>query len=336
MKPSPVPTTSSTPANDLILSAPDLDWSYAVIERLNPVSLTTSLIPFNPGQLYLNGDQSQNLLLIAGDVVTFFSTADIKVPTSQQTRYVRLEGEFLASGEYSVLPGETLRHLLARVGGFTSDALPVWIGVHAQNQPSESSSSASTNTLTRSKPRSPCSLPIKTPALSVTATPRQPTHLRSTPREAVSRLRRVVPLGRIVLELKPRQPWHRQHSRPAARRRRPLRRAPAFPPPSPSRCQVYSANAFVFERGRKERDYLRQAGPDPTAKPTNGASSFCAPTAPYTADSTATSTTPTMFPGDTIVVPPQLDHRAFLRNLVDIATVVSGFGLGAAAIEVLK
>ncbi len=81
---------------DLILSGPDLDWSYAVIERLNAETLTTSLIPFNPGALYLHGDQTQNLELLAGDVVTFFSTADIKVPTSQQTRNVRLEGEFVS------------------------------------------------------------------------------------------------------------------------------------------------------------------------------------------------------------------------------------------------
>ena len=40
----------------------------------------------------------------------------------------------------------------------------------------------------------------------------------------------------------------------------------------------------------------------------------------------------TVFPGDTIVVPPQLDRRAFLRDLVDISSVVGQLGLGAAAI----
>ena len=108
--------------NDVILPAPDIDWSYAVVERLNQDTLNTSLIPFDPGKLYLQGDQSQNLPLLPGDVVTFFSTADLKVPTSQQTRFVRLEGEFIAAGVYSVEPGETLHHLLQRAGGFTPDA----------------------------------------------------------------------------------------------------------------------------------------------------------------------------------------------------------------------
>jgi polysaccharide export outer membrane protein len=36
------------------------------------------------------------------------------------------------------------------------------------------------------------------------------------------------------------------------------------------------------------------------------------------------------------VVPPILQKRAILRNLVDIATIVGQFGLGLAAINVLK
>ena len=114
--------TNFTARTDVVLSAPDIDWSYAVVERLNAGTLKTSLIPFQLGKLVLESDASQNLELLPNDIVTIFSTADIRVPSSQQTRYVRLEGEFLASGVYSVLPGETLRGLLRRAGGFTSDA----------------------------------------------------------------------------------------------------------------------------------------------------------------------------------------------------------------------
>ena len=108
--------------NDVILSAPDIDWSYAVIERQDSKTLNTSLIPFNLGRIVLDGDASQNLELLPGDVITIFSKADLRVPANQQTRFVRLEGEFNSSGVYSVLPGETLRGLLRRAGGFTSDA----------------------------------------------------------------------------------------------------------------------------------------------------------------------------------------------------------------------
>ena len=68
------------PRNDIKLSEPDIDWSYAVIERQSKQNLTTSLLPFNLGKLVLEGEASQNLELLPGDVVTIFSKADIRVP----------------------------------------------------------------------------------------------------------------------------------------------------------------------------------------------------------------------------------------------------------------
>ena len=99
--------------------------------------------------------------------------------------------------------------------------------------------------------------------------------------------------------------------------------------------QVYSANSYVFQRGRKERDYLRQAGgPDRQADKRR--------TFILRADGSVYSSQygpverATLFPGDTVVVPPQLEHHSIMRNLIDISTIISGFGLGAAAINVLK
>ena len=39
---------------DVILSAPDIDWSYAVIERQSTKDLTTSLLSFNLGKVVLD------------------------------------------------------------------------------------------------------------------------------------------------------------------------------------------------------------------------------------------------------------------------------------------
>jgi hypothetical protein len=36
------------------------------------------------------------------------------------------------------------------------------------------------------------------------------------------------------------------------------------------------------------------------------------------------------------VIPPQLDRHAVLRDLVDISSVIGGFGLGVAAIDLLR
>ena len=107
---------------DVILTAPDIDWDYAVIERQSAATLTTSLLPFNLGKVVLDGDPSQNLLLMSGDVVTIFTKADIRVPNAQQTKFVKLEGEIVQAGVYSLLPGETLGQLVQRAGGITPDA----------------------------------------------------------------------------------------------------------------------------------------------------------------------------------------------------------------------
>ena len=104
------------------LTSPEIDWSYAVIERQDPATLKTTLVPFDLGKLVLQHDASQDLELQPGDMVSIFSQSDIHVPLTEQTGLVRLEGEFVHAGTYSVRPGETLRSLVARAGGMTPDA----------------------------------------------------------------------------------------------------------------------------------------------------------------------------------------------------------------------
>jgi protein involved in polysaccharide export with SLBB domain len=321
------------PANDVVLSAPDIDWSYAVIERLNEETLTTSLIPFNPGKLYMDGDQSQNLSLLPGDVVTFFSTADLKVPTTQQTRFVRLEGEFVASGIYSVQPGETLRHLLQRAGGFTPDAYLYGSEFTRrstqrvqQQRLNEYADSVEAQITSQAAANNARSISEQDTAATKAATDQA--------NQTVARLRSIQPIGRIVLEVKP-------DSRGIdAVPDLPLEDGDRFVVPRvPSTVavegQVYSANAFVFVRGRRERDYLRQAGgPDRNADKKR--------TFILRADGSVFSRQygdvdrATMFPGDTIVVPPNFNHSAILRDLVDISQVIGGFGIGVAAINLLR
>ncbi len=104
------------------LLAPDIVWDYATIERIEPDTLRTTLVPFDLGKLVLQHDQTQDLELKSGDVVSIFSQADIRVPLAAQTKLVTLDGEFVHSGVYSVEPNETLRHLVARAGGITPKA----------------------------------------------------------------------------------------------------------------------------------------------------------------------------------------------------------------------
>jgi protein involved in polysaccharide export with SLBB domain len=100
----------------------EINWDYAVIERLSREDLSTKLIPFNLGKVVLEGDLAHNLPLEPGDVVTVFSKSDIKAPAQRRSVVVRLEGEFNHAGIYQALQGETLRQLIVRVGGLTDQA----------------------------------------------------------------------------------------------------------------------------------------------------------------------------------------------------------------------
>ncbi len=315
---------------DVVLSAPDLYLNYAVIERLNPQTLSTYLLPFKPGALYIDHNADQNLELQAGDVVTFFSTADVKVPTSQQPRFVRLEGEFAAAGVYSVEAGETFRHLLERVGGFTPDAY-----LYGSEFTRQSTKRVQQQRLNEYADSLDAQISIQTANGTANAISDRDAAAAianaTQARQDIARLRQIVPLGRIVLELKP-------DSRSIADiPDLPLEDGDRFVVPRvPSTVsvegQVYSANAFVYKRGAREHDYLRQAGgPDRNADRKR--------TFILRADGSVFSTQygnvdhATVFPGDTVVVPPQLDRRGLFRDIVDISTIVGQLGFTAAALS---
>lgn len=100
----------------------ELNWNYAVIERMHPVTQAVTLIPFNLAKAVLQREPSANLLLEPGDVVTIFSREDIRQPQDSRDRFIRLEGEVASPGLYRLQPGESLRQLLRRLGGVTPNA----------------------------------------------------------------------------------------------------------------------------------------------------------------------------------------------------------------------
>jgi protein involved in polysaccharide export with SLBB domain len=115
-------TVESSKPDALQSPAAQTNWNQAVIERLDPSTMTTRLIPFQLGKLVLEHDVAQDLDLQPGDVITIFAQQDIQLPLEEQTVYLELSGEFVHPGIYSVSPGDTLRSVAARAGGLTERA----------------------------------------------------------------------------------------------------------------------------------------------------------------------------------------------------------------------
>ncbi len=322
-----------------------LNWDYAVIERLDRSDLTTRVIPFNLGRAVLQGDPAENIELLAGDVVTIYSQTDIRVPVARQTRLVAIEGEIGAPGIYQLQPGETLKMLVARAGGFTPQAYVYGLEFTREE--------------TRLRQRENLATAIaRVEALAATQAARDAANTRNDPSAersaAVSsaaaqaqlvRLSRIQPNGRIALELDPQT--------------RSIDELPDLPlenadrvivPPRPGFITVAGAvvnsNAFLWKPGRTAGDYLKLAGIDEAADPSNAFILRADGTVRHANDERGmfgrrgTVEGQVLQPGDAVVIPNQLDFetwgRALVRNLKDFSQIFSGFGIGIAAINTLS
>jgi protein involved in polysaccharide export with SLBB domain len=322
------------PALTVALPVPEIDWSYAVIERMNLQTLTTSLVPFNPGQLIIDHDASQNLALEPGDVVTIFSQADIKVPQAQRTKFVRLEGEFKQAGIYTALPGETLPQLVARAGGFTPEAY-----LFGSNFTRESTRILQQLRLNDYLQNLELEIDRATIAASASIGSVDPSATAAS-RSLVERFRSIRATGRVVLDI-PRNSAGIDNL-PNIQ----LEDGDRFVVPTkPSTVNVvgavYDQNSFLFKNTQSVGSYLRLAG-GPT-KSADGRDSFI-----IRADGSVISrksqkgvfgnTFASMHlnAGDTVVIPEKVPHPSGLRNFINYTQIFSQLALGAAAIAVLQ
>jgi protein involved in polysaccharide export with SLBB domain len=323
--------------NNLItIPAPEIDWSYAVIERLDPATLKNLLIPFNLGKLVQDHDASQDLELRPGDIVTILSQHDVLVPQEMQTKYIRLEGEFAASGIYSVSPNETLADVVRRAGGLTpqaylygSDFVRESARALQQHRLDEYVSSLSANMERAAAERTVASASGTT----------DPTAL-SEERLLINQLHQLRATGRVVLEFTP------TSSGISAIPRVPLEdgdvfRVPATPNTVSVVGAVYGQNVFLYNSSRRLSDYVALAGrPNRIADRKHAfiiradGSIFSRQQAHGALSNNFESAQ--INPGDSIVIPEKLIKPPVLRDLVEYSQVLSSFGLAAAAINVIR
>jgi protein involved in polysaccharide export with SLBB domain len=295
------------------------------------------LIPFDLGKLVLNHDASQNLELQPGDTITVFSQADIKVPLADQTKYVRLEGEFLHAGIYSVQPGETLRDLVRRAGGLSPKAY-----LYGSEFDRESTRILQQQRIDEYIRRVDLDSNRGTLALTASATGdvANTTAAAAAEQALITRLRQIRATGRIVLHF--RSDSGDLDEIPDVT----LENGDRFSvPPVPATINVvgavYNQNSFLFEMHASAGRYLKMAGgPDRDA---DWRHSFV-----IRADGSVVSRESVkglwgnefkdlrLNPGDTMVVPEKTLRPTALRGFLDWSQIFSQLAFGAAAINVLR
>ena len=316
----------------------EINWDYAVIQRLRKSDLSTVLIPFNLGRAIENKDSPDNLPLEPGDVITIFSKSDIRVPVAQKSVYVRLEGEVKTPGIYKALPGETLRQLVARIGGLSPNAYLFGAeldrkSVQAMQQQrlqemadrmqadiERNLSAKQSNTLDQQD--------VTTAKLQAAAQ-----------LELVRRMRAAKATGRVVLEIPPDSSGVKNLPNIA------LEDGDRFYVPSqPSTVSVmgmvYNENAFMYRPDGRVSDYLAKAG-GPTRDADKARIYLLRADGSVISAQNSTSIFSSfsgkeLMPGDTVVVPEQLDRFSLTKELKDWAQIFYQFALGVAGIKVLK
>jgi protein involved in polysaccharide export with SLBB domain len=322
------------------LLSPDIDWNYAVIERADPDTLKTTLIPFDLGKLVLQHDASQDLELKSGDVVSVFSEADIRVPLAEQTKLVTLDGEFVHAGVYSVQPDETLRQLIERAGGLTPKAY--LFGSEFTRESARRVQQARIDEYVQNLERRVQRGNLATAASSISS----PQDLasgaaaQSSERDLLTSLRQVRASGRIVLEFKP------ASSNISSIPDLTMENGDRFVvPPVPAVVNVvgavYNQNSFLYSQDRKAGAYLLLAG-----GPTNDADRkhefIIRANGDVVSRDAAKGVWGNEFnnlrlnPGDTVVVPEKTFKPSAIRGLIDWTQVFSQLALGAAAVDVIK
>ena len=315
----------------------EINWDYAVVQRLDTLSLSTRLLPFHLGRALADANSTDNLALEAGDVVTIFSQRDLSVPAESRTKLIRVEGEVKAAGIYRAEPGETLRQILARAGGLTPDAY-LYASVFERQSTRREQQKELDHLLNDMEQE----MRAKAAHLSSAGSAEEraaATEELELERGMIAKLRQTPASGRIVLDLKSSDTS--VDSLPVLS----LEDGDRITiPPRPATIDVvgavYNQGALIYRDGKSMRDYLGQSG-GPTRNADAGRMFV------IRADGSVLSKhmhggwwgssleSLRLAPGDTIVVPERVRAASLLRGIRDWSQVFSQFALGAAAIRVV-
>jgi protein involved in polysaccharide export with SLBB domain len=321
----------------------EINWDYALVERLNRSDLTVSLVPFNLSKALADDKDPENIQLQAGDIVTVFSVDDVRVPIVKRRVMIRIEGEVMRPGIYQVKPGETLQTVLQNAGGLSGDAYLYGSGLYREDirkaqvenlqkllRRMESESAAQLATMSQSVGASSDANVLQARIAAA----------QQAQRQALERMRSLRPEGRVALGLEP-ELGNAVSKLPDMR----MQNGDRFVVPArPDFIYVYGSvnteSALLYKSGQTVSDYLKVSGMG-SAADKDSVILLRADGSAVTGGGWFNSVlSKRVLPGDSIIVPDKLDMEAtwsaVVRNTKDITQIFYQLGLGAAAIKTLK
>lgn len=315
--------------------APEINWDYAIIQRVNPQDLSSKLIWMSPRKAIIEKDPASNLALEPGDIVTIFSQKEINVPQADQSQYVIVEGEVMRPGVYKLDKNETLRSILKRAGGLTPNAYVY--GAQFTRESARADQQRSLDELARTM-----EVQIRQTAMAVaaSASPGDMPQMMAAQEAIVEHLRDARASGRVALAVHPKD-----------------KNISDFPdlvmedgdhlmiPHTPSTIavvgDVYNPGSFIYEPHNTSGDYLQIAGKGKPQSDLKHAFVLRANGVVVAANNVNGLFTGAKFerihlyPGDEIVVPYKLPSGMFVRSLRDWTQISGQLALTAAALAII-
>ena len=323
----------------------EINWDYAVVERINRNDLSVSLLPFNLGNVFTNPSGPDNVQLQAGDTVTIFSQQDVAVPMEKRRIFVRVEGEVNVPGVYQMTAGETLQSMLAKAGGPTANAYLFGTAFYREQvrKQQEGNLEKLANRM-ESQARVDQS---RAAANARATTDGQLIEARlqaqaAAATQAIARLRQLKPTGRIAFGLDPHD--KRFSLLPQLKLENGDR---LVIPAQPEFVNVFGAvnveSAPLWRPGYRVNDYLKQSGITSEADEENifllrvDGSVVSRDSSSWLSGGFGGTE---VMPGDSIVVPEKFDKETrwskFMAGTREWTQILANFGLGAAAFKTLR
>src|SRR6266850_1890004 len=310
-------------AEDVRRYSPEINWDYAIIQRVNPVDLSSKLIWMSPRKAILEHDEASNLELQAGDIVTIFSQRDISVPQASQSQYVIVEGEVMRPGVYKLETNETLRSVLQRAGGLSPNSYVY--GTQLTRESARIKEQKSLDELVRTM-----DVQIRQSAISIAASSQsgELPQLLAAQQAILAQLHTVRATGRVALPVKPSD--HDLTAFPdIAMEDNDRLTIPRVPATVSVVGNVYNPGSFIFQSRNSAGSYLDMAGKGKPQSDLGHAFVLRANGVVVAANNVngvfvgGKFDRLRLYPGDQIVVPYKLPTGSFVRGLRDWSQIIS-------------
>ena len=310
---------------------PEINWEYAVVERILPESLRVTLIPFELGKAVLERDPKHDLVLQPGDAITVFSRKEFRGPLEGTTRFVKVEGEVRRPGLYPVSPGVSLPQIIEQAGGVTELSYLFGTQLYRESlkQQQQKRIDEAIEGLERDITRN---IVDRSRNSLVAEEPNAVSKEADAVKSFLSVLRQKKPDGRMLLELNL-STTKTSHLPPVRLENNDVIFIPSVPETVEVVGAVTAQRSFLWKEGRNAEDYIQMAG---------GRKKIAASSPPILIRADGSMLRLSFVnrvhvaPGDTIWVEEKEEQVGWIRLFKDWSQIIYQFGFGAAGFKILQ